>query len=41
MPTATELTEVKYYLNKLGNLLGGLALDCELYQGVALLCCTT
>ena len=30
--TATELTGVEYYLNKLANLLGGLALECKLYQ---------
>ena len=41
MATATELTEIEWYLNKLENLLGGLALECELYQVVALLCCTT
>lgn len=28
--TATELTGVEYYLNKLANLLEGLALECEL-----------
>ena len=27
-----QLTGVEYYLNKLANLLGGLALECKLYQ---------